>query len=85
MTPEQIKARHLISRFSNEVMDPYSEPKSFDEDKQCAIIAVDEIYRDLQVVIRSTGNSHQLRLIKYMIKYYKKVKEELEKIDLMDL
>jgi|APIni6443716594_1056825.scaffolds.fasta_scaffold3559661_2 hypothetical protein len=64
MTPQQETAREIVIK-----MQFQKEPLMFEQAKQCAIIAVDEI---LAVVLDSPYAN--------IIKYYQEVKQEIEKL-----
>ena len=66
MTPKE-KAKELVHRF--DLMQTYVEGFSYDDAKQCALIAVDEI---LVVVINSPYVD--------IIKYWQEVKKEINKL-----
>ena len=74
MTPKE-KAEQLMLRFDQEVFDPYSEPTSFEEDKQCALIVVDEILEAIKFLNYGIQYINQRE-------YWDEVKEEIEKLDL---
>lgn len=83
MTPKE-KAKELMCKFTK-IIPPssyvaYEEGVQINFDlenaKQCALIAVDEIISELEDIMNFTGNKLSLKLIKY----WKEVKIEIEKL-----
>jgi hypothetical protein len=75
MTPQE-KADELVNKFYNVIGKNYSKgdgfgTQLFEEAKQCALIAIDEILHSLEY------NTWQNREI---LKYYEEVKQEIEKL-----
>ena len=70
MTPKE-KALEIFNKMCNSV----DELLPLDV-KQCALIAVDEIISELEDIMNFTGNKLSLKLIKY----WKEVKIEIEKL-----
>jgi hypothetical protein len=70
MTPKQ-KALELFDKFMKPVDGLYKYPMCFDTAKQCALIAVDEIFEALHEHHWQNRN---------VVEYYKEVKHEIEKI-----
>jgi hypothetical protein len=75
MAPQE-KADELVNKFYNVIGKNYSKgdgfgTQLFEEAKQCALIAIDEILHSLEY------NTWQNREI---LKYYEEVKQEIEKL-----
>lgn len=71
MTPKK-EAKELVDKYDNTLT--YLESRA--KVKDCALIAVDEIISELEDITNFTGNN----LSSEMIKYWNKVKQEIEKL-----
>jgi len=71
MTPKE-KATELVDKFSDKANE-YEEPTTYEYDKQCALIAVDEI-------INCDSYFKTLEYSKYFTKYWYEVQEEIQKL-----
>ena len=68
MTPKE-KAKELLVKFYNEV-------KHYERAKQCALIAVDEMIKELEELLE--GDERPSAGVYYLWEYYKEVKQEIE-------
>ena len=76
MTPQE-KAKELYEKFIIYTdVDIQNSKVEIYNTKQCALIAVDEIISELEDIMNFTGNKLSLKLIKY----WKEVKIEIEKL-----
>jgi hypothetical protein len=76
MTPKE-KANEIFSKMYNEVYDSYGTEIGFIA-KQCALIAVDEIIKSNPIFVTSKLEGKDGMHEAYL--YWKKVKQELEKL-----
>ena len=71
MTPKR-EAKELVDKYDNTLT--YLESRA--KVKDCALIVVDKIISELEDIMNLTGN----KLSSEMIKYWQKVKQEIEKL-----
>ena len=71
MTPKK-EAKELVDKYDNTLT--YLESRA--KVKDCALIVVDKIISELEDIMNLTGNN----LSSEMIKYWNKVKQEIEKL-----
>jgi hypothetical protein len=73
MTPKE-KAKELINKYSSWVRDYDISKYSIINQKECALIAVDEILNTLSIEPIRVNNKYQT------LKYWQEVKQEIEKL-----
>lgn len=76
MTPEESKAQELVERFGLAFGENYG--FSLDKAKQCALIAVDEIFNFMQMDDEFNKDCHMANT--HWLKYWQSVKEYIEKL-----
>jgi hypothetical protein len=77
MTPKE-KAKELFNKFQKPIDLLHKYPMCFDTSKQCALIAVDEIIQQWEIIdtyIADFGGK-----LNQSLKYWEKVKQEIEKL-----
>ena len=77
MTPYKEKAIQLVLRF-DKVDNDFGDPTSFNQDKEFALIVVDEILlREKDILVRKQNTWGRFE--------WEQVKQEIEKLDLGDI
>jgi hypothetical protein len=88
MTPKE-KAKELVDKFYqttpneswiNQPIGLKKEYKAWEQSKQCALIAVDEIIGTSPILPRLGNNGYFSADIEFSNNYWKEVKQEIEKI-----
>lgn len=79
MTPAQIKAKELVDKFENYVQDKdfFGDNSIKQNSKQCALIAVDEIIKNIDATILYHKESTALPI---NMKFWQKVKNEINNL-----
>ena len=78
MTPKE-KAKEIVNKFYYYV-ESISESQQQENAKQCALIAVDEIIKEVPTEILDTYKGETQFIINDNYKYWLKVKEEINKL-----